>query len=237
VTSLPPSAHGGYRARFLLSGFGGLKIMMAVTGLILFTFVAFHLSNNLHIYFGREVYNLKGFAWKTPVVIVVARIVLITAVTLHILGGVTLFVRNFRARPIRYHAQRYKVATPYGRAMIITGLIAAAYIVYHVLHAKVGSAHPDLFSMVDESGRRDVYNIIVISFQQPGIAAAYLLGLLGLFLHTAHGISSVILTLGLSRGRTGRAVEWIGPGVSTLLFLGYASLPFFVMVGLLKPKL
>jgi succinate dehydrogenase / fumarate reductase cytochrome b subunit len=237
MTSLLPSADVDPRTRLLLGGSTGVKITMAVTGLILFTFVVFHLFNNLHIYLGREAYNLKGFAWKTPAVIVVVRIILLTAMTLHILGGVMLVVRNLRARPIRYYVRKYQVATLYGRAMIITGLITAAYIVYHVLHAKVGSAHPSLFSMVDEKGRRDVYNIMVISFQQPGIAAAYLLGLVGLFLHTAHGISSAFLTLGLSRGRIGRVVGRIGPGVSLLLFIGYASLPFLVIVGLLEPNL
>lgn len=226
----------GPRKYRLLSSSAGIKTIMAVTGLILFTFVVFHLFNNIHIYFGRETYNIKGFAWKTPIVIVVARVILIPALTLHFIGGLMLTTRNFRARSIHYHVQRYQAASLHGRAMIITGLVALAYIVYHVLHAKVGSAHPDLFNMFDEKARRDVYNIIVISFQHPAIAIAYLLGLAGLFLHTAHGISSAFMTLGLNQEKI-PTLNLIGPVISTLLFAGYASVPLSVMLGLLQSKL
>jgi succinate dehydrogenase / fumarate reductase cytochrome b subunit len=225
------------RQRIRALGSVGLKTGMAITGLILFAFVVFHLSNNLHIYLGREIYNTEGFAWKTPAVITIARPVLLVSVTLHAIGGVTLLVMNRRARPQRYIVQKYQVATLYGRAMIITGVVTAAYIAYHVLHAKVGSAHPSLFDMLDGEGRRDVYNIIVVSFQQPGIAAAYLLGLAGLFLHTAHGVTSVFSTLGVLRDKNRRLLERVGPVLSILLFIGYASIPFCALAGLLDPKL
>lgn len=237
MTSTPESPRIHTRSRLRSIGSAAVKINMALTGLVMFTFVAFHLYNNVHIYLGREAYNLNGFAWKTPGTITTVRSVLLVAVTLHILGGITLAIKNSRSRPSRYHVHRFLASTRYGRAMIITGLIAALYILYHVLHAKVGVTNPDLFSMVDEAGRRDVYNIIVISFQQPFIAGAYLLGLAGLFLHIAHGISSASLTLGITSTPNSRIPVWVGAAISFLLFIGYASLPFFVLTGLLEPKL
>ena len=225
------------KTRFHGLGSIGLKTVMAVTGFILFAFVAFHLYNNMHIYQGREVYNVHGFSWKTPVVISIARPVLATSILLHALAGIILAISNRRARPERYAVQRYRASTFVGRFMIVTGAVAGAYVIYHVLHAKVGSAHPGLFDMLDEEGRRDVYNIMILSYQQPGIAAAYIIGLACLFFHSAHGVTSLFSTFGLLNDDNRRYLAWIGPVLSLLLFLGYASIPFNVMTGYLQPVL
>jgi succinate dehydrogenase / fumarate reductase, cytochrome b subunit len=209
----------------------GLKAVMAVTGLILVSFVIFHLYNNIHIYFGREVYNTDGFSWKRPSVISIVRPVMLASVLLHAIVGIVLAFYNRDARPEPYAVLGFKESTLLGRAMVFTGLVVGAYVVYHVLHAKVGTAHPGLFDMVDDEGRRDVYNIMVLSFRQPVISAAYIIGLGCLFLHTSHGITSIFSTLGILTDRNRR----VGPIVSSLLFLGYASIPFSVWTGYLQP--
>jgi succinate dehydrogenase/fumarate reductase cytochrome b subunit len=75
-----------------------IKRTVAVTGLIMLAFVAFHLTNNIQIYFGQETYNRDGFAWKTPLVITKVRPVLIVAVTVHVIGAVWVTLLNKRSR-------------------------------------------------------------------------------------------------------------------------------------------
>jgi succinate dehydrogenase / fumarate reductase cytochrome b subunit len=212
-----------------------VKTVMAVTGLVLFAFVVFHLYNNVHIYFGQDAYNGQAFAWKTPAVVAKVRPTLLVSIVLHIIAGVTLAVMNRRARPVRYRVRRYKESTLAGRLMIVTGIVAGLFILYHILHAKVGSAHPDLYAMTDELGRRDLYNIIIVSFQQPLIALAYIVGLGCLFFHIGHGVTSTFSTLGLLNDKNRPVLRWVGPVVAVLLFIGYGSIPASVALGLLAP--
>lgn len=224
-------------ARFYSPNSIGLKAIMAITGIILFAFAAFHLFNNVHIDMGRETYNTLGFAWKTPVVISIARPVLFACISLHAIAGIALARSNRRARPQRYAVHRFQKSSVIGRGMIVTGMVGGAYIAYHILHAKVGTAHPELFAMLDEEGRRDVYNIMILSYRQPVIATAYIMGLAGLFVHTTHGVTSIFSTLGILNDRNRRHLVWIGAIASVALFLGYASIPFNVLIGTLQPVL
>lgn len=212
-----------------------VKTVMAVTGLVMFAFVVFHLYNNVQIYFGQDVYNGQAFAWKSPAVVTKVRPTLLVSLALHVVAGVALAVMNRRARPVRYRVHRFRESTVAGRVMVVTGIVAGLFILYHVLHAKVGSAHPELYAMVDDLGRRDVYNIIIVSFQRPLIALAYVVGLGCLFFHIGHGVTSTFSTLGLLNDKNRGVLAWVGPVLALLLFIGYGSIPVSVVLGLLTP--
>ena len=85
----------------------GKKIVMAVTGVILFGFVIGHLLGNLQVYegpaklnaYGAFLHSIGEFLW--PV-----RIILLICVTLHIVATVQLALRKKRARPIGYSRKK-----------------------------------------------------------------------------------------------------------------------------------
>lgn len=214
-----------------------LKWIVAITGLIMAAFVAFHLTNNIRIYFGQEVYNRDGFAWKTPVVITIARPVLLVSFLLHIAATVAVSRDNRRSAP-RYQAgYRYRRATWWGRLMIVSGLFTGAFVIIHVLHAKVGWIESDLHTWVDPWGRKDVYNVVVLGLRNPLIGAAYALGLTGLLFHMGHGVHSALTSLSLSRARlAGRLqiVLWI---FLFIIYAGYMSIPLAVWFGWIQPAL
>lgn len=211
-----------------------LKAIMAVTGLIMAAFVVFHLFNNAHIYFGREVYNRDGFAWKTPVVITLARPTLLISIVVHLVTGLALVFLNRSARPVGYEVRRYERATWMSRGMVFTGLVIGAYVAYHVLHAKVGVTHPELFERMDDAGRRDVYGLIIDSFLRPWVALAYIVGLAAIALHLVHGVQSIFSTLGVSNERNAVAFRALGWVIAAVVFFGYGSIPVAVMLGLLR---
>ena len=84
----------------------GKKIVMAVTGVILFVFVIGHLLGNLQVFEGPAKLNAYGaFLHSIGEVLWPVRIILLICVTLHIIATVQLALRKKRARPIGLFAQ------------------------------------------------------------------------------------------------------------------------------------
>ncbi len=125
----------------------GKKYLMALSGCALFLFVIAHLLGNLQIFLGPEALNRYGhFLQTTPELLWPARLGLMALVVVHIVCAVKLTAENRAARPVPY-AQHEIVAASYAsRTMMMSGLILAAFIVYHLLH----------FTVMAPGGRRHV---------------------------------------------------------------------------------
>jgi len=212
----------------------GKKAVMAVTGLILFGYVIAHMLGNLQIYSAdRQQINHyaaflhdpghAAFLWG-------ARVVLLAAVILHIVAATQLWIRNRAARPVRY-VKKNDVPTAYAaRTMIWSGPIIAAFVVFHVLHLTVGSVLPlrDL-----GPNQPDVRANVIAGFQNPAVAAAYMVAMLLLCLHLYHGVWSMFQSVGVSHPRY---TEWLKgfAAVSALaIAIGNLSIPIAVLTGLL----
>ncbi len=120
------------------------KFVMAITGIILILFITGHALGNLQIFLGKEALNkyaafLQGlgeFLW-------IERIGLLVAALLHIITSIYLKLYNYNARPDKYVVKRYIKAKLNSRTMIWTGLMIAAFVIYHLLHFTVGSIQPE----------------------------------------------------------------------------------------------
>ena len=120
----------------------GKKVLMALSGIILFAYVIAHMLGNMQFYLGSEVINRYAhFLHSNEGMLWTARIVLLAAVLVHAIAGIQLWVGKREARPIPYRSKENIQATAASRTMIWTGVIIAAFVVYHVLDLTVGSAH------------------------------------------------------------------------------------------------
>jgi hypothetical protein len=91
------------RAASFWQSTNGKKIVMAVTGAILFAFVIGHMLGNLQVFDGPKRLNAYGhFLHSLGEILWAERIVLLTAVALHITATVQLALRNQKARPVGY---------------------------------------------------------------------------------------------------------------------------------------
>lgn len=213
----------------------GKKFLMAVSGLALFGFIVGHLAGNLQIFLGLEAVNrYAAFLHSTGEILWVARIGLLAMVGIHIWTAISLTLENRAARPQGYADKSYIVASYASRTMHLSGLLVLAYLVYHLMHFTLHSVHPEFSGFVDAQGRADVYRMIVLSFQQPLIAFTYILANLLLGTHLSHGLYSMFQSLGLVR-------ETVRPGLRRLacvvgygIFLGYASIPLSVWLGVVR---
>src|SRR5271154_4336747 len=107
MPTAPAMSRGGITAEAepLLATTVGKKLVMAVTGLILFGFVIAHMLGNLQVYGGAEGINAYGLFLHTflhGMGIWVFRTVLLVAVVLHIWAMTALTLINRRARDVGY---------------------------------------------------------------------------------------------------------------------------------------
>src|SRR5205085_11893527 len=113
----------------------GRKYVMAITGFFLFLFVIAHLAGNLQLFLGPEALNRYGhFLQSNPELLWPARAALLVLVALHIWAALALSGENRAARPVGYAVYRPVGSSYASRTMLMSGLIALVFIIYHLLH-------------------------------------------------------------------------------------------------------
>jgi len=218
----------------------GKKYIMALTGCALFGFVIAHLVGNLQIFLGPESINRYGqFLQTTPELLWPARIALIILVVLHIVAAVQLSSENKRARAVPYQQYEVVAASYASRTMLMSGLIIAAFVIYHLLHFTVqipgvNFTGKDFRVLEDAKARHDIYAMMVIGFQQPLVSGFYILGIALLCLHLSHGVSSMFQSMGWKNKYYGQFIDKAAMVVALLIFLGYCSIPVAVLLGVVK---
>lgn len=207
----------------------GKKVVMAVTGVVLFGFVTVHMLGNLQAYMGAEPMNhyaefLQGMVHGMG--IWVFRAVLLTAAALHAWAALSLTLANRAARPVGYRAQQLQAATWASRTMRYTGVILAAFIIYHLLHLTTGQVHPDFV-------KGNAYHNFVTGFQAPLASAFYIVAQVCLGFHLWHGIWSLTQTLGFSHPRYNAARRSFAMVMAVLVAGVNISYPIAVLTGLI----
>src|SRR6185312_10764165 len=129
------------------------------------------------------------------------------------------------ARPQPYAQKEYIKASLASRTMIYSGFLILGFIVYHLLHFTFLKVHPQYSHLTDAQGRHDIYSMMVLSFQQPLIVAAYIVPIFFLCAHLSHGMSSMFQSLGLNRDGVRHWLSCWGSGLAWLIFAGYALIP------------
>jgi succinate dehydrogenase / fumarate reductase, cytochrome b subunit len=208
----------------------GKKVVMALTGLILFGFVIVHMLGNLQVYLGAEAINAYGVTLHTLLHgggIWLFRAVLLSAVLLHIWAMAGLTLANRRARDVGYREWKARESTYASRTMRWSGVFLLAFIIFHLLHFTTGDVHPDFIP-------GDVYHNVISGFQVMPVAILYILATLALGLHLFHGAWSMLQTLGLNHPRYNRLRNVVCVGLAALVVIANLSFPVAVLTGLLR---
>jgi len=215
----------------------GRKMIVGATGVILILFVIGHLLGNLQVFLGPEWINaysqhlrdLGPFLW-------LIRAVLLASVLLHIYFTLLLAIENRHARPEAYRDRNYVKASWASRHMVVSGLVVLAFIIFHLLHFTARKFNPQFQLLkLDQLNRYDVYSMMVYGFHNVYASAFYIVGLFLLTLHLTHGSSSFFQSLGLTNQKLTPRLAIGGRIFAWLLFIGYASIPIAVLLGLIKP--
>lgn len=209
----------------------GKKVLMALSGLILFGYVIVHVLGNLQVFTGAEDLNAYGaFLREFPSLLWGVRIILLLAVTVHIITAIQLARLRARARPERYAYRRREVqASLPSLIMFWSGIGLLVFIVYHLLHLTFGTVHPQFIE-------GDIYFNLVRGLQSIPVSAFYIVSMLFLGLHLIHGIWSMSQSLGVSHPRYSRGIQVFSVIATVLIVLGFISIPLSVLLGLVRLK-
>ncbi len=211
----------------------GKKVLMALTGLMLFGFVLGHMVGNLKIYQGPE--KLNAYAeWLREVgspavphggVLWIARIGLLAAVGIHILSAWQLTRMSRKARPHDYAKLESVQLTYASRTMRWGGVIVALFVVYHLMHLTWGSLHSDFIP-------GDAYHNVVAGFQVLPISLFYIVAQVALALHLNHGLWSLFQSLGWNHPSINPWRRRLAGAFAAIVFIGNVSFPIAVLTGL-----
>ena len=215
----------------------GKKYLMALSGFFLFLFVIGHLIGNLQIFLGPEAINRYGhFLQGNLELLWPVRIVLLVILVVHIWAASKLSVENKVARPVGYARYEPKGSTYASRTMLMSGIIAFVFIVYHLLHYTaqvkyINLTDQDFTAFLDAEKRHDIFKMMVVGFSNRWVSAFYILGIGLLCLHLSHGASSMFQSMGWKNDAYRPFLDKAARVVALLIFIGYISIPIAVLCG------
>lgn len=203
----------------------GKKIVVAITGLVLFLFLLVHMLGNLQLFAGAEQLNAyAAFLHSKPLLIWPLRLIMLVVFLLHLITTVLLFFQNLGARPVAYRVKKTVEIDYSTRTMVWTGPILFLFLLYHLLHLTFGTLH-------DGFVKAEVHRNVVSGFSVWWVATIYIVANLLLGFHLKHGLWSWFQTLGLAHPRYNRLREYFAWIFALLLAGGNISLPVAVLAG------
>jgi len=208
----------------------GKKVVMGVTGLIGIGFVILHSLGNLLVFRGPDAINsYSQFLKSSGELLWTLRIVLIVAVTLHVVAAVQLTKQSRAARPIAYTKREAQVATIASRTMRWGGALLLIFIVLHILHFTTGTIRPaGVFS------HRDVYANVVTSFRIWWVSLFYVVAMVALGLHLFHGAWSSVRSIGMSPPSPQPLHRRISLVIAILVWAAFTAVPVAVFAGIVR---
>jgi succinate dehydrogenase / fumarate reductase cytochrome b subunit len=108
--------------------------------------------------------------------------------------------------------------------MRIGGLLILVFLIYHILHFTVGTAHPSF-------AEGNPYANVVNAFRNPIVVIVYELALIAVGLHLFHGTWSAFRSLGLVKPALHPLRHKASVAVSGLIWLGFALIPVLILAG------
>jgi succinate dehydrogenase / fumarate reductase, cytochrome b subunit len=232
MSSIAMSGAGNRPALFYQSVVGK-KIIMAVTGIMLFGFVMGHMIGNLQVFIPQAAdgsYALDHYAEKLRSLgpgLWVIRLVLLTAAMLHGLMAFQLWLLKREARPLDYMKKASTVSTYASRTMYVSGPLVLLYLIYHLMHFTIGNAHPDF-----QFGQ--VHRNLVIGFSNPLVSFVYIAANILLATHIYHGVWSMLQTLGIAHPAHTPRLRVCAKLFALLIGAGFCIVPIAVLTGVVK---
>ncbi|MDO4911879.1 MAG: succinate dehydrogenase cytochrome b subunit [Corynebacterium sp.] len=219
-----------------------IKLTMAITGIIFAGFVLVHMIGNLKVFLPAHdgVHHIDEYGhWLRVVgeplvpagtVLWIFRLVLLTALVLHVYGAVAIVSRAHQSRG------KYRRSNLIGglssfttRTMIVTGIVLLLFILFHLADLTLG-VQPAASAAFEHGA---IYANMMASFSRWPVALIYVVAMVVLFLHLSHGLWVAVSDLGITGHRTRAILLVVSYLVPAAVMIGNISIPLAIAFGLL----
>ena len=199
------------------------KLIMAVTGLFLISFLFIHLIINLFTLAPtKDLFNDAAHFMATNPVIFAMQYILALGFIIHIIMGIKLTIQNKMARSQNYAYNNMSSNTDFSsRSMIISG---GLIIIFLILHLR------DYFYQMKfvglPEGTTD-YDLVVTLFSNPFYTALYVFSFIVLGFHLNHGFKSAFQSVGANHNKYNPVIKAISTGYSIMIALGFSTIAIY----------
>jgi succinate dehydrogenase / fumarate reductase cytochrome b subunit len=201
----------------------GRKLIMALTGLFLCSFLLVHLLINLQMlrHDGGNSFNFWAEFMGTNPVIRFMEIVLMLGLLAHIYQGLALAVKNKKARGAQAYISNHSEQNSNwaSRNMALLGTLLLIFLVVHLMNFWIRSRFDAMGGLAEvkvpnlDHPVGDLYSVAAASFK---IALGY---------HLWHGFRSGFQTLGLNHRKYTPAIRTTGYAFAVVVSLLFAVIP------------
>jgi succinate dehydrogenase / fumarate reductase cytochrome b subunit len=220
----------------------GKKLVMALTGLFLISFLVVHVGLNACIWANDngEMFNKAAHFMGETIVVRIMEVGLFIGIIIHILQGYVLESKNLARRGKGYKINlANKGSKWYSRTMGLLGTLLLLFLIMHINHfwvhsrlGNVASIQP-LAEVIYPSNPNkhylDLYALMIETFTDNILVVLlYVLGCISLAYHLLHGFQSSFRTLGLYNKKYIGIVQSVGIGFAILVPLVFAMMPISI---------
>ncbi|TBT84336.1 succinate dehydrogenase cytochrome b subunit [Propioniciclava sinopodophylli] len=212
-----------------------MKVVMAITGLIMVGFLLMHMYGNLKVFLGADAFNhyahwLKGdilyplvpsgwFIW-------IFRLVMLASIVAHIWSAAVLTGRAHAARSTKYVTTKRLSQTYAARTMRWGGVILLVGLIFHLLQFTTQTVQTGF------TAGAEPYEMTVGAFGNWWLVLLYAVWVGIVCSHVRHGVWSALTTLGANTSPAARSflngLAWV---IAVVLFVGFMIMPLAVLFG------
>jgi len=199
------------------------KFVMALAGLFLLLFLPVHLGINLMLLKeDPEPFNNAAHFMATFPLVKVVEIVLMLAILVHVIYGITLQIINWLKRPVGYAVRNKSETSAFSRFMIWTGGAVLIFLIIHFFNfyfIKLGLVEGD---------PENFYSLAWQLFNIPGYVILYWICFSLLGFHLFHALKSAFQTLGLNNDFWTPVIKGLSLIYAIVVPIGFAVIPLVI---------
>lgn len=217
----------------------GRKVIMALTGLFLCTFLAVHLAGNFQLlhHDGGEAFNLyTKFMTSNPLIKAISY-VNFAFILGHVIWGAYITYKNKTARSVGYAVNNPgKTSSFSSRWMGVLGTMILIFLVIHLKDFKMAylgitKELPMVTYTLENDEKvivKDMFSEVNLEFHEPIVVGIYVIGMIALGFHLFHGFQSAFQSLGLRHPKYTPIIKTVGFVFWGLIPFGFAIIPLII---------
>ena len=214
----------------------GKKLLVAITGLFLCSFLVIHLIGNFQLLYSDngEAFNMYAITMTTNPFIKVVSKVLYASIILHAVVALGLVIKNKQARPVGYKKVNNQSAWT-SRYMGVLGTIILVFIAAHMSDFWWEYHYEELPMQTytidgEDVTVKDLYKEVEEAYENPLLVLFYVVSMGVLAFHLWHGFQSGFQTLGLNHPKYTPFIRTFGVFFAILIPIGFAIIPIYFMI-------